>query len=275
MIRKAILGGLLATVLGTFVFGRDLWSYVSTGARSVRTAVKQEVPVEFEIERARTMMAELQPEIRRSMHVIAEEQVEIERLRQSQVKRDADLAEQKKALLTLTEDLKSGVAKVSYGGRAYSRKEVEKDLANRFRRFQLVEETVRRDNEILTAKEQALAAHKEKLETMLGARKDLDVEIERLQARLRSVQAAETMCDLKIDDSQLSRCKSLLANLNKELDVRERLVTTETTLTGTIPVQAKGDSEVDLATKIDQYFQGQPTETPEHVAAVKPVSTHD
>ena len=268
MIRKALMTGAALAALGTFLFGRDLWSYLHTGAKSVRTAVRREVPIEFEIDRARTMMSELQPEIRLSMHLVAEEQVEIDRLKQVALKRDTELAEQKKGLLTLSADLKSGVEKVSYGGRSFSRKEVEKDLASRFHRFQLLEETVQRDGEILTAKQHALESHKEKLENMLGARKDLEVEVERLQARVRSVQAAETISDLKIDDSQLNRCKTLISQLNQELDVRERLLTTEGTLTGTIPVQAPAEvANGDLTAKIDQYFQQQDVPTGERAVA--------
>jgi hypothetical protein len=50
-----------------------LCSYVRTGANTVRATIKQEVPLEFEIQRARELVEQLAPEIRQSLHVIAEE----------------------------------------------------------------------------------------------------------------------------------------------------------------------------------------------------------
>ena len=48
MLKKLVIGSAAAVALGTFVFGRDVVSYISTGFHSVRAAVKSEVPIEFE-----------------------------------------------------------------------------------------------------------------------------------------------------------------------------------------------------------------------------------
>jgi hypothetical protein len=71
MIKKALLvvGGLGATTL--VLFGRDACSYVGTTYSRLTSSVKESVPVEFQIDRAREMVRDLEPEIRRSMHVIA------------------------------------------------------------------------------------------------------------------------------------------------------------------------------------------------------------
>ncbi len=82
MIKKALLvvGGLGATTL--VLFGRDAASYVGTTYHRVTSSVKESVPVEFQIDRAREMVRDLEPEIRRSMHVIAKEEVALEQLNQ-------------------------------------------------------------------------------------------------------------------------------------------------------------------------------------------------
>ena len=57
MICKLIKLGMLSVagvvLVGGIVFGREMCSYVSSSARSVRHAVKDAVPVEFELRRAR------------------------------------------------------------------------------------------------------------------------------------------------------------------------------------------------------------------------------
>jgi serine/threonine protein kinase HipA of HipAB toxin-antitoxin module len=49
-------GVVAAAVLSTLVFGRDVVSYVKTFGSSAREAIKAEVPIGFEIERARDMV---------------------------------------------------------------------------------------------------------------------------------------------------------------------------------------------------------------------------
>ena len=256
MIRKFVFGAGLTMLATTLLFGRDAVSYVRTGADEVRAAVKSEVPLEFQIERAKGLVADLVPEVRKSLHVVAEEQVEVERLTEAITHRERTLAEKQAAIRTMRSDLDSDREYFVYAGAEYDREEVARDLARRFERFQIADETLDRDRERLTAKRRALASHREQLEAMLDARKDLEVEIERLEARLRSVRAAETVTEIAIDDSGLSRARTLIAELNQELDVRERLIEEEgllDTADGSIPVEVD-EVPVDLTSRIDAYF---------------------
>src|SRR5262245_58508788 len=77
MLRKLIVTGLVVVGAGTVLAKTNLGSYVSTACRRTSDTVKDSVPMEFQIDRARDMVRELEPEIRRSMHVIAKEEVEV------------------------------------------------------------------------------------------------------------------------------------------------------------------------------------------------------
>lgn len=253
-VKRVLIGTAAAAGVGAFVFGRDMCSYVRTGAHAVRESIKREVPVEFEIERAKEMVKQLTPEIHRSLHAIATEEVNVEQIQKSITRRTADMDGQQEAILSLSGDLKSGSTRLTYSGRNYSVKEVQKDLSERFNRFKVAEDTLGRERDVLAAKERALTANRQKLEGMLSARKDLEVEIERLQARLQSVQAAESMSNLQFDDSALNRAKSLVAELNKELDVRERVLDAEGNFTGLIPVEVKAEAPKDIAEQVQKYF---------------------
>src|SRR5262249_21751218 len=153
--------------------GRDVFSYVRAGFHNVRDAVKSEVPIEFEIQRARTMVDQLVPEIRQCMHVIAEQQVDVEHLTDALAKKDSDLDKQRGALLTLRADLGSGKSVFIYAGRSYQQVDVKRDLATRFERFKAAEEILAADRKILAARETTLAANREKLDGMWSAKKDL------------------------------------------------------------------------------------------------------
>ena len=253
--QKFVIGAAVLATLGTFVFGRDVVSYMKTAGNSVRQAVKAEVPVDFEVERARKMVEDLVPDIRRCMHVIAEQQVDVESLQNEIHESELAMKQQKEAMFTLRSDLESKDTEFVYASRSYTKDEVRNDLAQRFDRFKIATDTVKRNSQILRAREKALDANREKLENMLSSKMDMEVQIEQLEARLKSVQAAETVGNLEIDNSQLTRAKSLIKDLNKQLDVKEKLLDAEGKFTGLIPVDTQVEEKRDVVKQMDAYFK--------------------
>jgi len=258
MIKKALIGTAAALLVGGFVFGKDVFSYMKTAGSTVREAVKREVPLEFEVERARKMTERLIPEIRQSMHLIAEQQVDVEHMSREIEQKGAELERQKGAILTLKGDLERGGSTFQYASRTYTSDEVKQDLAQRFDRFKAAEATLNRDRQILKAREKSLRAHEQKLDGMLAAKKELEVQVEQLEARLKTVQAAETVSTLEIDDSELNRVRKLIRDLNKQLDVKEKMLDTEGRFIGLIPVDAPAaqPSVENVTEEINAYFNG-------------------
>lgn len=254
-VKKILIGSAIAVGLGTFVFGRDAVSYLRAGCRNVQNAVKAEVPVEFEIERAKTLVDQLVPDIRQCMHVIAEQQVDIEHLNATLNRKDTDLAKQKDAIVALRADLGSGKSTFTYASHKYTSGDVKRDLATRFERYKAADELLAADRKILAAREQTLVANRDKLEGLMQAKKDLEVKLEQLQARLQTLKAAEAVSQLAIDDSNLSHARKLIDDLNKQLDVKQRVLDSEAKFTGLIPVEkANPTAPADLDQQIDAYF---------------------
>jgi hypothetical protein len=255
MLKKGFLGLAFAGLLGAFVFGHEALSYVRAGCHNVRSAVKAEVPIEFEIERARTMVDQLVPDIRQCMHVVAEQQVDIEQLQFTLNQKQTDIGKQKDAILALRTDLGSGKSAFIYARHSYTAGDVKRDLASRFERFKAAEEMLTADRKILSAREQTLVANREKLENMMQAKKELEVKLEQLQARVQTVRAAETISQLAIDDSTLSHARKLIVDLNKQLDVKQKMLDVEGKFVGLIPVEtAAPAAPADLDQQIDAYF---------------------
>jgi len=156
MIRRVIFLGVGAAVLGALVFGRHASSYVRTATGWVSDSVKQAVPIEFEIDRARGMVKDIMPEIRKNMQIIAKEEVEVERLNQDisnlEKKQDKDRGE----LMSLRTEAASGKTTFRFAGRNYSIDQVKCDLANRFDRFKTSDATLASLNEILGARQKSL-----------------------------------------------------------------------------------------------------------------------
>lgn len=257
MLKKLLIGGGAAAALGTFAFGTSALSYIQTGVHEAREAVRAEVPLDFEIARARNEIEKIAPEIEQCMHVIAEQQYDIEQRQADLARRETDVAKQKEAILALRGDLDSGKEAFVYASRRFSADDVRQDLARRFDRFKTAEETLGRDRQVLDARRTALAKNEEKLDNWLAVKKDLAVKVENLEARLAAVQATEAVSDLRIDDSQLARAKALIQDLDKKIGTRETLLSNEGRFTGEIPVEA--DREEKQATEnveeeVDAYF---------------------
>ncbi|AMV21971.1 hypothetical protein [Planctomyces sp. SH-PL14] len=254
MVRKLAISAATVAAVGALVFGRDAVSYVRTGCASVRSAVRSEVPVEFEIQRARQETQQLVPEIKRSLHVIAREQVEVAQLAAALERKSQALESQEEAILSLSGDLKSDKVQFVYAGNKYNRKELEKDLTQRFNRFKVAEDTLKKERELLAAKEKALATHRETLEGMLSQKKDLEVALERLQARLRTVEARKTVASLDIDDSKLAQVKTLISEIDQRLDVEDAVLDAEGNFSDLIPVEKHVEESVDITSRIDEHF---------------------
>jgi chromosome segregation ATPase len=254
MIKKAILAGVGVALVGTFFFGRDALSYFRTGAGRVTEAVRDSVPMDFEIERARRMVKELVPDIRKNMHVIAKEEVEVDALKKQIVATESRLGKDRAELVRLKADLGSGNSTFHYAGRQYSATQVKADLANRFERFKTADATLASLKDIQQAREQSLSAAREKLEGMLAAKRKLEVDVEHLEARLKMVEAAQTTSDYAFDDSRLSRVKELIGDLRTRLDVAERLTSAEGMFHGEIPLNDTASENI--VDEVTEYLDG-------------------
>lgn len=255
MIKKFVVGSLAATTLAGFVFGTDLYSYATTACSNVRQAVKSEITPEFELDRIRNEIDQLMPEIRQHMTVVAEQSVDVKDLDRTIVEKETKLAKQKEAILALRGDLAGGRDKFTYRHVSYTRQEVEADLADRFEAFQVGEDALSRDRQILTAQKQTLRANQKKLDSMMGRKQDLSVQVSRLEARLKTIQATEAVNNIEVDDSKLSHVESMIKELNRALDVRESLLETEGNVLGRIPVgEDSEDIHTDVISEIDQHF---------------------
>jgi hypothetical protein len=261
MLKKFLIGGLAGSLLlgGGMYLG--LGSYARTAWNRAHAAAKDSVPVSFEIDRARDLIKDLVPEIRRNMHLIAQEEIELARLDEQISGGEQKLARDRDEMVRLTSDLKEGRTVYRYAGRSYTAGEVKSDLTVRFARFQTSEATLESLKQMKAAREKSLAAARRKLEGMLSARRDLEVQLEQLEARLKMVEAAQTTSNYNFDDSRLSQAKELIQDLRGRLDVAERLLNAEGAETGSIILdEVKGDEE-NIVEEVTEYFQRGSTES--------------
>ena len=119
MLKKVLLASAIVVGFGAIFVGRSGVSYIKTGYHSLRDTIKDQIPLDVEISRAREMISDLKPEIAGNLKVIAREEVEVARLQREVQSKNATLAKSKQAILKLKDDVQSGAKFVSYGGKSF------------------------------------------------------------------------------------------------------------------------------------------------------------
>jgi chromosome segregation ATPase len=254
MVKKGIVLGIAALVLVGLLFGREGASHVKTSLGWVRQSVRESVPVEFEISRARQMIKDLDPEIHRNMHLIAKEEVEVRHLRDQLGEAEKQLVKSRSEIERLTGDLKRGNSNFVYCGKSYSARQVENDLSRRFEQYKVKEATLGKLTQVLSARERGVEAGREKLKAMQAAKGQLEVDVANLEARLEMVKVAQSTSDFNFDDSRLARTKELVRDIGCRIDVTEKLVSAETTYPGQITLDDEHESG-NIAEQVTAYFE--------------------
>jgi DNA repair exonuclease SbcCD ATPase subunit len=253
MLKKSlVVGGAVVLLLGLF-FGRDACSYLTTSVGWVKDTVKTNVPIEFQIDRARQMIKDLDPEIRRNMHLIAQEEVEVEKLAGQVEDQEAALAKARGDILRLKKDLETGDTAFYYASRRYTEDQVKNDLESRFERYQVNEATLEKNQKIHAIRLQKLASARQRLEEMLTAKRELEVQVENLEAELEMLKVARTASDFNIDNSRLARTKELIEDIRTRLQVEEKLMG-EVQAAGQIPLEEETKSNEEITDRISKYF---------------------
>ncbi|MFK7819660.1 MAG: hypothetical protein AB8G99_13155 [Planctomycetaceae bacterium] len=255
MLKKAIIGVLSLTLVAGIMLGSDASSYFRTMKKRAHEAVKSEMDLDFEVDRARTMIEDLVPAIEDCQEVVIKQQVELSRKEVSVAKLEEALDARQGEILALRDDLKTGKDKFRYASISYTRTDVERDLKIRMDRYKGAVAALNRDKKIMVAQRDKLRANQQMLENMVGQKKELEVAVAQLEARLEQIEAQEAISTLTIDDSQLSQVKGLIQELNNQMDVKVKMLDAEGNYTGLIPVGQ--DNEVqdrDIASEVDAYF---------------------
>jgi chromosome segregation ATPase len=253
MLKKSAYVGGAAALLLVLLFGGDAWSYLRTGLRNTHAAVKDNIPIEFQLEAARNMIKDLDPEIARNMRLIAKEEVEIAGLKEELKGLDTKLTKSEREVLRLTSDLKSNNSFV-YAGKSYTSEQVKTDLENRFNRHKALKSTVDSLSKVVAKREQGLTAAQEKLAAMQAAKGQLEADVAELAARHQMVQVAQSSSTFKFDNSVLSRAQETVKDIGTRIKVAENLVNADTAPLGEINLEEK--QQKDITEEVTRFFHG-------------------
>lgn len=257
MILKALKVGVIGTaaalLVGGAVFGTELGSYVRSSTRCMTSAVKDNVPIEFELRRARDLLDDIIPEMHASIRSIAEQEVEIAGLKAEITDGDRALAEAKGKVGKVRECLSTPGGSFSIGHVIYSRDELKEDLARRFERTKEAELALSGKRRLLSNREKSLQAAVQMFDRTRNQRAQLESQIAALDSQHKLVQMASVGSGVQIDHSKLAQTEKLIADIKKQLDVAERVLAHKAKFVDSIPV-AISVNEKELLTEVDAYL---------------------
>jgi uncharacterized phage infection (PIP) family protein YhgE len=256
MSKKGLKSGLIVVaivaLIGVFVFGTEAISYVRSSARSVQSAVKSSVPIEFELRRARDMLEDIIPEMHANIRRIAQEEVEVIALKGDIGASEENLNEEKERISKLRESLSLHHASYSFGDYKFTRNQVKEDLSHRFERFKEAEMVLSGKERLLMTREKSLQAAKQLLERTESQKQMLKDKIEGLASQYRLLKASATGSAIQIDNSKMAQTEKLINQIKKRLSVAERVLALESKFVQDIPVDTV--NETDLLAQVDDYF---------------------
>ncbi|NQV25680.1 MAG: signal peptide-containing protein [Rhodopirellula sp.] len=206
------------------IFGNELFSYLRTSTGAVRETVRDAVPIEFELQRARDLIDDILPEIHANVRLIAEDEVEIAALEKDLVRSSEQLATDRRLLGQLREKLHTQNVSYEIGNRDYSRKQLTEQAALKLARLKDAEMIQASKQRLLENRQKSLQAAMQMLDRARDRKAQLEQKVESLVAQHRLVKASAIGSRFHVDDSKLSKADQLLSDIQKRVDVSERVL---------------------------------------------------
>ncbi len=247
LIKWAFLSAVALVLLGFLFFGPRFFSYAGSSLRLIKGTVRQAVPMEFELRRARDLLEDLTPEIQAQIVAVAKEEVAVEELEKEIVRRRARTDGARASLAQLRDDLQESsleTSPVSYGNRV-------NELSRRFTGLTLAEKLLKGHEKVLAARKQSLAASVRTLREAQVRKIELEAAIEQLANQLRLMKYQKEAPLVTVDRSKLVEAEELVAELRKRCAVAERVLSCQTQIA---PLAAPEVTENELLTQVDAYL---------------------
>jgi chromosome segregation ATPase len=253
-LRYGLAGAAGTLLLGGLMFGSDLLSYVSTSTGELRATVRDAVPIEFELQRARNLIDEILPEIHANVRLIAEDEVEIAALEKDIERSEGQVETDRTALARLRSKLDKSGSKFEIAGRTVTREQVTQTLAHRLARLKDDEMILASKKRLLETRRSSLTAAMQMLDGARNRKRELRQKVESLvaQHRLLRASAVGSGSRVKINDTKLSKADQLLSDIQKRLDVSERVLAHDA-----VPelIMEESINEADLLAEVDAHLE--------------------
>ncbi|MBN2844354.1 MAG: hypothetical protein JXM68_14820 [Sedimentisphaerales bacterium] len=223
-VKSSLFIGLGVLLLAVLLFGSSAGSFISSSFRQVQTKVADNVPLEFELQRAKDMLEQIIPEMTANIQLISQEEVEIASLKTQINENIKPLAMERNQIQALTGQVQLQNASYELGGHQFTQQELTSELANRFERFRQAEMLQNSRVRMLETREKSLKNAIAVLASTKENKALLENKIAALESQYRLIQASSVGTSYSINNSSLAKTEKLISQIKKRLDVAERVL---------------------------------------------------
>lgn len=257
MFKKMTYGAAGVLLVGALLYGGNSLGYLQTAFNKVRNRANDAVPISFQLDAAKGQLSKIDPEIKDMVWQIAKEKAQVKKLATQIAQQDVELEKQYNEMMALKQHVTSGEKfYVATNGKAYTSDRVKEDLSHRFKMYQTAEKTTVKSKEILRLRESSLDSAMAKLEEAKTQKRELEVQIENLAARQKMNEVVITASQINIDNSQLSKARQMLEDIDARLSAEEEMLNLIPKYTGQIPVSENPTETVtDVIEAMEAYFE--------------------
>jgi predicted nucleic acid-binding Zn-ribbon protein len=252
-------------LLGGAIFGHDLYSYVASSAHSIQLAVKDSVPIEFQLRRAHDLVSDIVPEMQANIKLIAQQEVDIASLKDDIGASTKQIGDERVRVVKLRDDLATQQTSFAIGDFIYTRDQLKEDLGRRFDDLKEAEVILAGKQRLLTDRDKSLEAAEQALERTRSQKTLLESQIAALEAQNQLIKSASIGSSIQLDNSKLAQSQELIGEIKRQLDVAERVLAHESKFVQ--PIQIDAVSDQDLLKQVDEHLAStSPTAAPQQTA---------
>lgn len=262
LIKWMVVGTVAMAGTGFVLFGSHAPSYVGTVFGSVRDKVRGQIPVEFELERARKLIQAIDPEIEECKRDVARAEVELESLDEEIRRLDRDVAKGQKRLQSHRELLRDNQGNAfTINGVVYSRREIMMDMERAFDAVRNQESLLAGKKALVETQNRSVAAARSRLDAVRAEKGRLEDMVVALGAQKRKMDAvAASSLKFSLDTSNLTQAKELLVEVKKRLDVAQKVIHSDVLFAKGITTGEENQPRPGLIQEVDTWLSGDKAE---------------
>jgi hypothetical protein len=226
---------------------------ISTTAKSVQKKVKQRVPLEFELQRAKEKIGEILPDLQSQVRMIAEEEVAVAKLEKEVHAGQTRLESLESKLTLLREKMRTTQASYAVEQIDLNRQQMTEHFQARFNHFKQSRLSLDAKQKLLEKRKEGLSAAVTMLDQMRCRQSELKLKVEALAAQHRLIKASQIESGTLVDGSQLSQADQLLDQIETRLQVAQRVMDYQDDGLEASNLEVAVD-ERDVLSEFDAYF---------------------
>ncbi len=254
LVKKGLLGAALGAGTLFLVFGTSAPSYIKTAFCKIRQTAKDSIDPQFEIERAKTEIASLQPAFEQNKETLARLEVEAQKLEKAIGETVAGLERQQETIVALRDQIKRGDYRLT-GHTVGTADDIKARLAHRVDQYRGDERVLKEKRELLKVKQQMIESAHSQLENLRAQKQELLTRLANVEAQYAILQASQAKSNFNFDGSALARAKEAVANLEERLDVMATKADLDAKYGDIDGKTATGvDRDRDVVKEVDQMF---------------------